>query len=177
MSDEHEHELLRPLRGRFALAEDEGFRVVFRRADGALAAGLAWAATALVLGITLATLLQEGASNPVAWMIAGLVDFTLIYVAHALRRGLSRGGISVDGSERRIFLPEGAEIVFERLRCVSVRPAGARAELVVVHDTGVFGFGERPAAEVEVAAQAVARVTELARVPWADAGAAAVQGT
>ncbi len=166
-----EIELIKPLRGRFAYAEDEGFRVVFRRADGALASGLAWGGTALVLAITVATLLQEDA-NGIAWMIGGLIDFAAIYAMHAVRVGLSRGGISVDGAERRIFLPEGAELVFERLHAVSVRPAGAEAELVIAHDGGELRFGLRPAAEVEVAAQAVARVAEVPRVPWSEGLAA-----
>lgn len=160
-------ELIAPLRGRFAFAEDEGFRVVFRRADGAPAAVLAWTATAVVLAATVATLLQEPAFDGLAWMIAGIVDFALVYAIHAVRLGLAKGGISVDGAERRVFLPEGAELVFERLRCVSVRQAGARAELVLVHEGGELRFGERPAAEVEASAQAVARVAEVPLVPWA----------
>lgn len=163
-----EIELIRPPRGRFAFADDEGFRVVFRRADGTRAAVLAWVATALVAGITLATLLQEPAFNAIAWMIAGLVDFAAIYAIHAVRKGLAKGGIDVDGAERRVFLPQGAELGFDHLRCVSVRPAGAQAELVLVHAGGEIRFGTRPAAEVEVAAQAVARVAEVPRVPWAE---------
>jgi hypothetical protein len=170
-------QLLPPLRGRFAYAEDEGFRVIFRRADGALPSAIAWTATAVVLAITAASLLQEPEFNGIAWMIGGLIDFAAIYVIHALRSGLSRGGLTVDGSERRIFLPEGAEVVFERLLHISVRPAGDGAELVIFHDTGELRFGVRPAAEVEVAAQAVARVGEIPRVSWTEAaGALALPG-
>lgn len=169
-ADEH---LLPPLRGRFAFDADEGFRVVFRRADRGSANALAWGATLLVVGATLASLLADEGAGAIAWMIAGLVDFAAIYVIFALRAGLSKGGVSVDGAERRVFLPEGAELAFERLRCVSVRQAGAgRAELVLVHDAGALAFGPRPADEVEQAAPAVARVAEIPLVPWEAAGAA-----
>jgi len=169
--DTHDDDLFE-LRGRFAFAEDEGFRVVFRRADGALAAALAWGASLAVVAATVALLLQEPAFNAIAWMIGGLIDFAALWVIHALRRGLAKGGVSVDGAERRIFLPEGAELVFERLTHLSVRPAGAEAELVVFFDGGALRFGERPAAEVERAAQAVERVAEIPRVPWQESAAA-----
>lgn len=156
--------------GRFAFAEDEGFRVVFRRADGTPALVAFWLATLAVLGVTLAALLREPEFNGLAWGIAGLIDFTAIYVFHALRKGASRGGLIVDGAERRVFLPQGAELTFERLRCVGVRALGERAELVLVHDAGEIAFGPRPAAEVELAATAVSRVAE---VPLVAAGALA----
>ena len=172
MSATHDDEILLQLRGRFAFVEDEGFRVVFRRADGALARALAWGASVAVVAITVALLLQEAEFNRIAWMIGGLIDFAALWVIHALHRGLSKGGLSVDGAERRIFLPEGAELVFERLTHLAVRPAGASAELVIFFDGGALPFGDRPAAEVEKAARAVARVAEIPLVPWQEGAAA-----
>ena len=165
--------LLPPLRGRFAFAEDEGFRVTFRRADGAGATALAWALALAVVGVTLRSLLGDPDTNGIAWMIGGLVDFAALYVIFTVRRMVSTGGISVDGAERRIFLPAGAEMVFERLHCVTGRPAARGAELAVVHDTGTLDFGVRPEDETRRAAELVARVTELPLVPWETARAEA----
>jgi hypothetical protein len=153
--------------GRFAFVADEGYRVVFRRADGALAWALFWVGTALTLGITWAVLQQEPAFSWRPWGIAGLVDFAIIYTLFAMRRGLSRGGLIVDGSERRVFLPEGAELRFEHLRAVEVEPRGGRAELTLVLDEGTIPFGPRPAAEVAQAAEALARVGEIPLRPAA----------
>lgn len=169
---EEEIELIQVPRGRFALVEDEGFRVVFRRADVGAANAAALGAAALVVGLTLLALLREPEFNALAWMIAGLCDFAALYVIHALRTGLATGGISVDGAERRVFLPRGAELAFERLRHVAIEPHGAEAELVLFHDGGAIRFGRRPAAEVAVAARAVARVAEVPLLPWGEATAA-----
>lgn len=147
--------------GQFALALDDGFRVVFRRADGTGPLAAFWIASALVVAITLAALLGEPEFSPVAWGIAGLMDFAAIYVFHALRKGLSRGGLIVDGAERRVFLPQGAEMSFDDLREVVVVVDGAKGELILVHGTGAIAFGPRPLEEVRTAAAAVARVGEI----------------
>lgn len=156
--------------GHFALALDDGFRVVFRRADGALPLAAFFIASAIVVAITLSALLDEPEFSPVAWGLAGLMDFAAIYVFHALRKGLSRGGLIIDGAEKRIFLPQGAEMTFDGLREVVVTVDGNRGELHLVHDGGSIAFGPRPLAEVRTAAAAVARVGEI---PSREAGAGA----
>lgn len=155
--------------GQFALALDDGFRVVFRRADGTGPLAAFWIASALVVAITLSALLQEPEFSPVAWGLAALMDFAAIYVFHALRKGLSKGGLIVDGAERRVFLPQGAEMSFDDLREVVVVLDGAKGELILVHGTGAIAFGPRPLDEVRIAAAAVARVGEI---PSREEGAA-----
>lgn len=172
-----EDALLSPISGRFAFAEDEGFRVVFRRVDGLAATALAWFLAAVVVGVTLHSLLGDPGTNGIAWMIAGLVDFAALYVIFTVRRMLSTGGISVDGAERRIFLPAGAELVFERLHFVTVRPASGGSELVVFHDGGTLDFGVRPEEETARAAEMVARVAEIPLLSWEEAQLAAAEAT
>jgi len=157
-----EGELRQNLGGRYVFEVDDGFRVVFHPAGRALPLVLFGVASILVVGFTLRLLLQEPEFNWLAWLIAALIDFTLVLAFHIARRHLSKGPLIVDGAERKILFHGGAEIAFDRLRALRVERVGDRASLSIEHEEGVVNLAPRPVAEVEIAAAAVARITELA---------------
>lgn len=146
------------LPGRWALSADEGFRVIFRRADRGRAFAVFAVGTVLVVGGTLALLLGEP-FDPRAWVAALVVDAVLISVLGAARRMFTTGPFIVDGSEKRLFFPGGSDLEFRAIRGIRVRRAGPIAELSLVLDVEELRLGSRPAEEVERAAAAVARLT------------------
>lgn len=146
------------LPGRWALTEDEGFRVVFRRADRGRAFAVYTVGSVVVVAGTIALLLREPFSAG-AIVAAVVVDAVLISVLRMGRRIFAPGPFIVDGSEKRFFFPGGADLEFRALQGIRVRRAGQFAELSLVLDVEELRLGPRPLAEVERAAAAVARLT------------------
>jgi hypothetical protein len=146
------------LPGRWALALDEGFRLVFRRVDRGRGFALFAVGSLGVLGGTLALLLPEPFQLR-AWVVAGCLDAVLIGVLAGAGRMLETGPFIVDASEKRFFLPGGSDLEFRALRAIRIQRAGPVAELSLLLDTFELRLGRRPVAEVERAAAAVARLT------------------
>ncbi|AKU91305.1 hypothetical protein [Vulgatibacter incomptus] len=147
--------------GRYVFDADDGFRVVFRPADRWRLLAAFVVTSLAIVGFTVAILLREPKFEPLAWGIAATGDFAVICALHIVRMGLAKGRIAVDAAEQRIFLPQGAEVAFDRLRSLKLTRRGGLAEIVLVHEEGLIRFGARPAAESELAAAAIARITGL----------------
>ncbi len=147
--------------GRYAFAADDGFRVVFRPTNRGRGFALFALASLVIIGFTLRLLLREPRFDPLAWGIAGLLDFAAIFSLHIVRRALATGRLIVDGAEARIFLSGGAEVRFDRLRSLHVVRQGAIAHLCLLHEEGMIRVGPRPVDEIERAAAAVSRIVGL----------------
>jgi hypothetical protein len=146
------------LQGRFYFQVDEGFQVVFRSQRGRwIHLAFPLASLAVVVAIFV-LVLREGAPTALTWLVASLFALAAIVVLYLLRNAWDPGPVVVDGSMRRITLPRGAEVPFERVRGVATEVGGTRP-LVRIHlEDGELLLWQRRQEDARRAGEAVARL-------------------
>lgn len=123
---------------------------------------LAFPLASLTVLVTIFVLvLREGSPTALTWLVASLFGLAAIVVLFLLRNAWDPGPVVVDGSMRRITLPRGVEIPFERIEAVRCEGAGARPSIRIHLDDGELLLWQRRPEDARRAGEAVARLVGL----------------